>query len=289
FGKWRNANGATGSANGVRQIPGARGHCNDDCRALERNMLTSAVMGAWGTAVFSDDTACDVRESYLDHLGDGLSGPDATKALLRQWSGSLTDRDESPVFWLSLAATQWRCGRLESEVLREALNVINNGSDLARWHPGSKDFNKRKLVLEKLRLQLTSSQPPEKRVSKRFRDSNEWAVGDLVAYRLPSGRFVILRTIGHHSDKGGTSPICELLDWNGEHLPRSFESFGVLKSSGIRPMTQFMIGRVRAKERPEERLQHLGVNISPSQKPHQYTVLLWRWFDKTLREKFGLE
>ena len=63
-------------------------------------------MGAWGTALFSDDTACDVRDSYIDLVGDGLSGPEATKGLLREWSASLNDPDESPVFWLALAATQ---------------------------------------------------------------------------------------------------------------------------------------------------------------------------------------
>jgi hypothetical protein len=64
-------------------------------------------MGAWETALFSDDTACDVRDSYTDLVGDGLIGSEATKTLLREWATSLNDPDESPVFWLALAATQW--------------------------------------------------------------------------------------------------------------------------------------------------------------------------------------
>lgn len=244
-------------------------------------------MGAWGTAIFSDDTARDVRESYLDLLGDGLTGPDATKALLDVWSGSLKDPDDAPVFWLALAATQWKCGRLEPHVRRQAFDVIENGSDLARWKSSAKDLKKRKLVLERLRLQLTSPQPPEKRIPKRFRDSNEWQVGDLVAYRLLSGRFVILRTIGHHTDKGGTGPICELLDWKGDQIPNSLESLGIRTGSGVRPITQFLIGRTRAKERPNDRLRLLGINLKPSQNPGGFTVLLWKWFDKTLKEEFG--
>jgi hypothetical protein len=246
-------------------------------------------MGAWGTALFSDDTACDVRESYVDLVGDGLTGPEATKALLRDWSTSLNDPDESPVFWLALATTQWKCGRLESHVLQQALNVIDGGLDLAKWDSNSKDFTKRKVVLDKLRLQLVSPQPPEKAISKRFRDTNDWRVGDLVAYRMRSGRFVILRTIGHHSDKGGTAPICELLDWSGEQLPSSFESFDLRKGQGARPITQFMIGRTRLKERPDDRLQVLDVNLKPAQKTGGFTVFLWRWFDKSLKEHFGLE
>ncbi len=246
-------------------------------------------MGAWGTAVFSDDTACDVRDSYLDLVGDGLTGPEATKALLGEGSASLGDPDVSPVFWLALAATQWRCGRLESHVLQQALNVIDSGSDLARWESGSRDFKKRTVVLDKLRAQLTSPQHPEKRIPKRFRDTNEWRVGDLVAYRMPSGRFVILRTIGHHSDRGGTSPICELLDWSGERLPRLFKYLRVRKSRGAVPIAQFLLGRTRATERPDDRLRVLGVNMRPAQKPAGCTCVLWRWFDKTLKGEFGLE
>jgi hypothetical protein len=246
-------------------------------------------MGAWGTALFSDDTACDVRDSYVDLVGDGLTGPEATRALLLEWSASLNDPDEAPLFWLALAATQWRCGRLESHVLQQALNVIDSESDLARWESGSKDLKKRKVVLDRLCAQLASPQPPEKRIQKRFRDINGWRVGGLVAYRMRSGRWVILRTIGHHSDKGGTGPICKLLDWSGEQIPESFSCFDVRESRGVRPITQFLIGRTRANERPDDRLRVLGINMTPAQKPAGFTVLLWRWFDKTLKEKFGLE
>ena len=249
-------------------------------------------MGAWGVALFSDDSACDVRDSYRELVGDGLTGPEATQALLREWSGSFNDADEASVFWLALAATQWRCGRLESHVLQQALTVIDSGSNLARWESDSKQLEKRKAVLNALRTQLTSPQPPERRIPKRFRDTNEWSVGDLVAYRLRSGRFVLLRTIGHHKDKGGTAPICELLDWSGEQIPHSFEglgSLGICKSRGARPITQFMIGRTSTKERPDGRLQVLGANMTPTQRPGGFTVLLWRGFDKALEERFGLE
>ena len=246
-------------------------------------------MSAWGTALFSDDTACDVRDSYLDLIGEGLSGPEATRSLLSEWAGSLNDPDIAPIFWLALAATQWRCGRLESHALQQALKVIDEGSDLCRWESDPKQLKKRHAVLNALRAQVSSPQPLEKRIRKRFRDTNEWKVGDLIAYRMKSGHFVILRTIGHHSDKGGTASICELLDWSGEKIPHSFRRLGIRKGRGVKPVTQFMIGRTRVKERPDDRLQDLGINTKPSQQPAGFTVVLWRSFDKTLEEKFELK
>ena len=95
-------------------------------------------MGVWSTAIFSDDTGRDVRDSYIDRVGDGLTGPETTRALLREWSPSLNDPEEAPPFWLALAATQGKCGWLEPHVLQQALNVIDGGSDLERWESGSR-------------------------------------------------------------------------------------------------------------------------------------------------------
>jgi hypothetical protein len=117
-------------------------------------------MGAWGTALFSDDTASDVRDDYRDHVGDGLSGPAATDRLLNEWRQTLSDPDEGPVFWLALAATQWKCGRLETRVLEKALEVIAGGSDLHRWQDNPRLLKKRQAVLVKLGEQLRSPPPP---------------------------------------------------------------------------------------------------------------------------------
>jgi hypothetical protein len=73
-------------------------------------------MGAWGTAIFSDDDACDVRDGYRQLVTDGLTGPAATNRLLLEWKEVLADEDDGPLFWLALAATQWQFGRLEARV-----------------------------------------------------------------------------------------------------------------------------------------------------------------------------
>ena len=65
-------------------------------------------MGTWGIALFSDDLAADVRDDFKELLGDGYSPAEATDILIRQYKDVLDDEDESPVFWLALAATQWK-------------------------------------------------------------------------------------------------------------------------------------------------------------------------------------
>ena len=90
-------------------------------------------MGTWETAIFSDDTASDVRDGFRDLIGEGLSTEQATDKLLRQYAPSLDDPDDGPPFWLGLAVTQWKSGRLLERVKEKALEIIDTGADLKRW------------------------------------------------------------------------------------------------------------------------------------------------------------
>jgi hypothetical protein len=155
-------------------------------------------MGVWGTAVFSDDTACDIRGEYRD--------------LLERWQ-------EEP---------------------------------LAR---------KRRGVLEKLRQQLLSAQPRAKEIPKRFRNSCDWEVGEFIGYRLKSGRWIILRVTGHHTDKGGTSPTFEILRFVGEVIPAAEQLHGlpVWKWGAMPDHSQLTIGRSKERDLPFDRVKRLGI------------------------------
>ena len=82
-------------------------------------------------------------------LSNGIPEPEATNRLIEQWKKELIDPDIFPVFWSALADTQWNIGRLQKRVKQEAILVIENGSDLARWLTDRKLVNKRKVVLER--------------------------------------------------------------------------------------------------------------------------------------------
>lgn len=70
-------------------------------------------MGVWGAAIFSVDSASDVREDYRDAVGHGMTGPQATDKILNEYF--TTDEAEMGVVWLSLAATQWGGAKSESK------------------------------------------------------------------------------------------------------------------------------------------------------------------------------
>src|SRR5437868_15010504 len=122
-------------------------------------------MGTWGVAVFSDDLAADLRDDFRDLIGEGLSSTEAVEKLLASHASSVKDEDERPVFWIALALTQWKLGRLEERTKEEALRAIDSGEGLRRWDV-PKDRKKRAAVLEKVRTQLLSPPPPPKRVSR---------------------------------------------------------------------------------------------------------------------------
>ena len=125
-------------------------------------------MGAWGTSIFSDDNAADLREDYRDLIGNGLSGSEATDRLIEEWQPDGNDGYFVATFWLALALTQWKCGRLEERVKARALAAILDGSAIEPWREG-KTEKKRRAVLDKVQAQLQSPQPALTKIKRVLR------------------------------------------------------------------------------------------------------------------------
>ena len=169
-------------------------------------------MGTSGTALFNDDVASDVKRDFLDLLRRGLKPDRAVEVLTKDWATSIADADDGPTFWLALAATQWAYGCLDDAIKRKAIEVIDNGDDLARWSGSA--LSKRRSVLEALKLQLLSPQPKAKRPRKQKLveppPSREVpapdGLGKVVAFSLPGATFMQVymeRLVG--TSRGGGS------------------------------------------------------------------------------------
>lgn len=165
-------------------------------------------MGVWGTAIFSDDLAADIRGEYNALLSIGKENDEAERLLFDHYCEIIQgDDEEEPVFWMALALAEWNKGRLSPFVKQKALNILDNGGDLERWNePGNeKNYQKRQTVIRDLRNKLLSEMPPKKRMKASVRHC-PWKVGSLLAYRIIAhdeklkedqyfGKYVLLRVV----------------------------------------------------------------------------------------------
>jgi hypothetical protein len=169
-------------------------------------------MSAWGTAIFSDDTAADTRDAFTHFIAEGLTPAQATERLIAESADILDDEDDAGVFWLSLAATQWRLGRLVDSVRDRAIEIIESGTELRRWqHNPRAELDRRKKHLDKLRTQLLTPPSKPKTVKPLEKSSTDFKTGDVATYRFDEGRavrFCVIKTWGDHG--GMYADVCLL-------------------------------------------------------------------------------
>jgi len=175
-------------------------------------------MGTWGPALFSDDTAADVREDFRDAIAEGLAPAAATDKILAEYRPDPSDPPYAATVWLALAVTQWKLGRLEDRVRDAALAAIDSGDAIAAWL-GTSDEARRRRILADTRAQLLSPPPAPRNLRRNLPCTCEWPPGDLIAYRTLGGNHIILQIQMLHTDKGGTYPSLEVLDWQKPDLP----------------------------------------------------------------------
>jgi len=85
--------------------------------------------GVIGAAFSRTDDACDVRDDYKHFLAEAQSDAQATDAIAIQYGGSFDDLAATTAFWLALALTQWKMGRLDPRVKAAALRIIDEDLD----------------------------------------------------------------------------------------------------------------------------------------------------------------
>ncbi len=249
-------------------------------------------MGAWGPAIFSDDTASDIRGEYREMLEDQVPDDEATRRVIEAYHH--LDADEEHVLWLALAATQSRLGRLQDEVKARAINVIDSGSGLGLWEEaGPKELASRKVALAKLRAQLTGPQPARKTVRAPWRHETDLQAGDILAFTASNGQMALLRVARVDDHRIGVAPIVEWLDWSGRSMPGTWR-LGRLKPragnspalGGPRRPATYRVARHRKKDadwRDIGFVRAASVPSSPADAGVQaWTYLDWRGLAKDL-------
>jgi len=197
-------------------------------------------MGAWGTKLYQDDIAVDVRDTFKDLLKRGKTSEEITTQMCEDYEDVIDDPDDGPIFWFALADTQWDLGRLLPEVKKQAIVLLDKGDDLERWKlEDSKLAVAREKVLNELKQKLSYPQPPEKKVSQYRLYKCEWQIGDVFAYQLDSdfakeegfyGRHFLMQKIDEYIwHPGHIIPIVYVKITKDEKLPYSAEEYDKLE------------------------------------------------------------
>jgi hypothetical protein len=197
--------------------------------------------------------------------------------------------------WFALADTQWKLGRLEDRVRDKAIEIIDDGSSLDRWREGGdKMVARRQKFLDALKQQLLSPQPPRKTIKvKRPSKIATWVPGELFAYRLKSGRLIVLCLEQVHEDHHAR---LSALDWIGDEVPNQTQ----LKSLKRRhlhlsdasykggPYTHWLALALRKRDAPYDRMTRLEVRIPTATQKERYgTTQQWGKLDDSLEAFFG--
>lgn len=166
-------------------------------------------MAAWGTGIFSNDTACDVRDTYEELICYGRSADEAEQYVIRDLELDPHDPTFDSEAWIALAATEWRCGRKLSDTVKEiALALIDNPVDMDNWKT-EKQRNQRYAALASLREKLNSPLPRPKVIKPMKPVYSPWKIGDVIAIKMPieeqypslSDQYALLHLVNIKSNK----------------------------------------------------------------------------------------
>lgn len=244
-------------------------------------------MSISGVGLYDDDTGADVRSTFRELVADGSTAAQATDALVAQWGDALEDYHQVCAFWLALADTESRTGRLEERVRDRALGLMASGEDLARFEHDLRLYRKRQSVLRELRDRLTAPQRAPIRIRRPFRSVSPVEVGDVFAFALPSGRTVWLRCIAVQGDERDSSPTVELLDWDGPAPPRDPRKVSARRALSHQTDLLWLV-RYPKDPDPADRIQIVAKGTPVSRHPLPAVVMPWTDLERVLARSFGI-
>jgi hypothetical protein len=221
-------------------------------------------MGVLGAGSFADDDALDVRGEYKFFLADAQSDELATDTIARQYGASFDDPAATTAFWLGLAWTQWKFGRLDPRVKAVALRIIDEGLDLKKWQ-GSPLQRKRAAALAQARIKIESPQPPAKPIPKPLPvQLPGWRSGEVVGVCAPVERLALLHMIAYRrsSSYGAKAPVVSILNWTGTDspTPEELKALTYINWRGaVRGNHLYNLASPKGSPLPAEKFIHFGV------------------------------
>jgi len=190
-------------------------------------------MGAWGTAISSNDTYADIYGEFFNLYNDGLDGAEISKKLVADNQETINDTADSNNFWFALAKAQWECKQLDNGLFDRVKAIIESGADLEVWRQldsDEKDIKKRKVVLDKFLLDIQTERPKAKSRKRKIIRQPVFEKGDCLTFKLENGNYggaVILEAI-KDSEYGHNLIATTRIDQPNKPTKKDFENAEVL-------------------------------------------------------------
>lgn len=143
-------------------------------------------MGTWGTGIYGNDTAEDVRE-FCNEIFPLVSVEEGNRIVFREFKDILEDDlidDDYASFWYSLADWQWKHGILCEDIRMKTIQLLNDHAGIQDWEESARksDVRKRKAVMDRLKFQLQNTMPPKK-LPKAKLSKPKHKPGDIIIFR----------------------------------------------------------------------------------------------------------
>lgn len=220
-------------------------------------------MGTWNRKFFSNDTACDIRDTYLELLCNQHTDEEAYDRTCREYR-ELMGSEEEPIFWFAIAAVQWQVGRLTPDVREKALSWIEAHGGMELWE-GTRDGQERwETTLSELKELLMLKMPHKKKFKTRKSfETNLWNIGDVYAYQCHEecskdvglyGKYILLHKISEDDSYGPMVPYVQIYQQVFDEVP----SLDVVRGLTVLPFSN-AISYMKAD--PEDRID-LPLNVA---------------------------
>lgn len=158
-------------------------------------------MGAWGTAISSNDTYADIYGDFFNLYNEGFDVAEISKKLISNNQETINDLDDGNNFWFALAKAQWECKLLDKEIFEKVKKIIETGADIEVWKQldaDEKDLKKRKIVLDNFLADIQIEKLKAKSRKKKIIRKPVFEKGDCLTFKLKDGNYggaVVLEAI----------------------------------------------------------------------------------------------
>ncbi len=149
-------------------------------------------MGAWGTAIKSNDTSADIYEDFFELFNDGAEPKDIYEKLISKNKDLISNTDDANNFWLVIALCMWETKTLSKELFTKVETIIKSGEDLIVWKKLGADkpeIKKRTIALDKFLLKISEEKLKAKARKKKVSKEPIFKKGTCLTFTLQNGNY----------------------------------------------------------------------------------------------------